>query len=653
MAAEPPARTSPKRVLLGIDKGLTAKDVSLKRAPSLRRNPDSQQQFGGYLQRSKTPNIPAGQQHQQHDEPVRPFTFNERLAAARNQETDRQEKQERIKQLRTKSFGIGRTEMEEFKRKAVDIPEEPDAPPEQFSREEIMAGRRAAAPGPGLPKSSTAPNLTSQTDVDHSLDELPQRRDARTNQAPEDVPEAQASAFEPYSGLHLKRRNIPHSILTRHFTGKKIMTMKDLLRQVKSPDYELPDYEQDIVFFAIVAKRSEPRAHKAQQDKNGAKNDRGKYMVVTLVDLKFELELFLFDSGFQRYWKIGEGTVLAILNPTIMPPAKGRQDSGRFSLIINSDEDRLIEIGMARDLGFCKSVKKDGVSCLSWVNSKRTEFCEFHSNAAVTKARGARVELNSWDRLGPGGKRQNSKHVQADKKHTGYDRETHGHWFASRTMSTSELIDGASAFADRREKAEGLKRRLVAQEHERGIAERLSKLGNGAGKLYMKQTDSQRSASGRSKGTIIPASGDTGDGDGAYPDEGPKLDAAALELLAPRSKDHVIHLGPMKRKRPESVASSNSGKPGGGFGWGGNLKDKLSRMKDGEKLQPEAEAKGLPGSASSSLSSGDQPPVRKKTRFVTEKGIREAGRESLGDALPVRRGMVTLDDDDDDLVILQ
>jgi len=45
-------------------------------------------------------------------------------------------------------------------------------------------------------------------------------------------------------------------------------------------------------------------------------------------------------------------------------------------------------------------------------------------------------------------------------------------------------------------------------------------------------------------------------------------------------------------------------------------------------------------------------PVRKKTRFVTSKGIREAGRESLGNELSQRQ--VALDDeDDDDLVILR
>jgi minichromosome maintenance protein 10 len=44
-------------------------------------------------------------------------------------------------------------------------------------------------------------------------------------------------------------------------------------------------------------------------------------------------------------------------------------------------------------------------------------------------------------------------------------------------------------------------------------------------------------------------------------------------------------------------------------------------------------------------------PVRKKTRFVTEKGIREAGRESFGGQMA--NTAASLDDDDDDLDIVR
>ena len=46
-------------------------------------------------------------------------------------------------------------------------------------------------------------------------------------------------------------------------------------------------------------------------------------------------------------------------------------------------------------------------------------------------------------------------------------------------------------------------------------------------------------------------------------------------------------------------------------------------------------------------------PVRKKTRFVTEKGIREAGRESLGGEVAKIAATHLDDDDDDDLDIVK
>ncbi|KAF6836523.1 primase zinc finger [Colletotrichum musicola] len=637
-------QTSPSRILLGIDKGRKAKDISLKRAPSvLRRNPDSrdgQQQFGGYLQRSRTPGP------QPTAQAPRPLSFNERLAAARTTETDRQELRDRVQRVRSSAFEIGQKEIDEYKSKAVDLPEQADLPP-QFSREEILGNRFRnddEQRNPNALLALPAPPPKDENDSQGLYEPPPEWTLAKKKPkkvAPADVPEAEASAFEPYSSFHLSQRILPHQILTRHLSGKKIFKLPDLLRKVKAPDFQLPDIEQDVVVFAIVAKKSEPRSHKPRPDQNGAKqSDRGKYMVITLCDLKWDLELFLFNSGFTRFWKVTEGTVLAILNPTIMPPPVGREATGRFSLVINSDADTIIEVGKARDLGFCKSIKKDGEYCNSWVNKKRTEFCEFHTNEAITKQRATRMEVNSMD-FGGIGKRykmkshdvRNPDDIVAREKNGKYDRETHTHWFATKSMSSAQLIDGAQALADRREKEEGLKKRMLHQERERGIMQRLSKIGTGAGREYMKQNE-QRAIPGAS------SSAPQASGASSSAPDSQRLGATALGLMAPRNKELAIHLSPVKRKRPQSAQSSSSvGAPTSGtsgaksgFGWGGNLKDKLAKMKEGEKL------------------SNDKPPVRKKTRFVTEKGIREAGRESLGMDLPQT---VSFEDDDDDLVILR
>jgi minichromosome maintenance protein 10 len=70
-------------------------------------------------------------------------------------------------------------------------------------------------------------------------------------------------------------------------------------------------------------------------------------------------------------------------------------------------------------------------------------------------------------------------------------------------------------------------------------------------------------------------------------------------------------------------------------------------MKEGEKLRKEEEMRQRQTPFEQNVS-----PVRKKTRFVTEKGIREAGRESLGNELAGRQLAFNDDDDDDELVFV-
>ncbi|KKY34609.1 putative cell division cycle protein [Diaporthe ampelina] len=499
--------------------------------------------------------------------------------------------------------------------------------------------------------------------------------------------------------------------MARAVSGKTTYSIQDLLRQVKAPDWSLPDDVVDSVVFGIVASKSDPRHHKPQYDAETGKmkqSDRGKYMVINLVDLQYEVELFLFNSGFERFWKLSTGTVVAILNPDIMPPPPGRADTGRFSLTINSDADTILELGVARDLGYCKSVKADGSLCNSWVNARRTEHCEFHTNTALSRTRSARQEINGTGGLGNGFKGHRSqdrtwkesaeakRQAKVEEEHGKFDRETRSRYFMNgggRGQSASSLIDRDGIFADTKERAEGLKRKLAAQEKERDIAKKLGEMGSGSmGGEYMRISGAQPApessragsrATSRLSGTRGPRtvpSSSTFKPEVRLPGislptdqhQPRKTDARSLGLLAPRgSTGSKISLSPIKRKRQDSTLSSNSslfdskppaasssyaatatsrlsaatGRPAGGFGWGTSLRDKLSRMKAGERLSLHTSHNSTSTTASSSGSSGagigtggaaggafrdkDRSPVRKKTRFVTEKGIREAGRESL------------------------
>ncbi|OAA74304.1 Zinc finger, Mcm10/DnaG-type [Akanthomyces lecanii RCEF 1005] len=607
-------QTSPSRVLLGIDKGLTAKDISLKRAPSHKRLHSAVGSRSG-----------VGSLATSSSEAPQASSFNERLTGLRTEEAFRKERQARIRSVRSNAFGIGRDEMDVYKKDAVEIPDVPLAPP-TFSRDQVLGTKKPT--GEFLTRSRTAPSgkLTYG-----ATDEQVNNASATSSLAP--TSEEEQPSYELYSNFHLSRRILPHNVLTRGVSGKKAYNIKDLLRAVKAPDFSLPDIEQDVVVFGILAKKSEPRSHKPGTGKN-KDEDRGKYMIMTLVDLDFEVDLFLFNSGFERFWKLSEGTVIAILNPNIMPPPPGRHDTGRFSLVINSDEDTILEIGIARDLGFCKSVKKDGNPCGSWVNKKRTEFCEYHSNEAVKKQKSSRIEMNTsgfgghnrGGRSGHGGGRWQPR----KDANNNFDRETQTHWFAARSMSSADLIDGKDiSLGDRKERAEFLKRNLEAKEKEREIMNKLGQVGSAAGREYMKFAGAKATTNSQAGGSQASGAGSsTADS---------TSDASTLDLLR-GGADRQIHLSPVKRKRmgssQSSVVTTGSNRSSAAYGWGSDLREKLTSMKTAGSGEPKK----------------SRSPVRKKTRFVTEKGVREAGRESLGMDLSTRQ--IAMEDDDDELEII-
>ncbi|KAK4198619.1 hypothetical protein QBC40DRAFT_229710 [Triangularia verruculosa] len=714
--------TSPKRVLLGIDKGRKATEMSLKR-PSQRQlgsNPSGQQQSQGngvssFLRRAKSP------------ETARPLSFNERLASARTEETARQEQAKRVQKARSTAFSIGKQEMEDYKAKAQDLPEIPYKP-EELSRDQLMSalGRSNSTTAPSAPtgylrRSRTASDLRNTINHDSSDLFLGAPSVSSSFSAPEN--KSTDSSFDIFSSFHLSKRILPHPVLARAVASKKIYQLKDLLKHVKAPDWSLPDIETDIVVFAILASKSDPRSHRPGP--SGTQSDRGKYMVLTLVDLQFEVELYLFNSGFDRFYKLTPGTVVAILNPSILPPPPGREATGRFGLVINSDEDTILEVGKSRDLGYCKSVKKDGTLCNGWVNGRRTEYCEYHTNEAVKKARSGRIELNNT--FGSGGgdaKKPNSKDWWGKKEkqdtNQGYDRFTGTKYFVSggRGPGMGDADDeNEIGMADRAERQEALKRRLLKREKERDIARQLGSWGGGAGKDYMSRAaagqkagssftsstvgssqpgQQQQSGSSFTNGSFASTVGTSfGSLDGqaiqGSQQQQRRYDAAALGLTGRRGTDAPkVELGPVKRKRPVSSASSSTvstvsqiqssrqaqqQQPKVALGWGSGLSSKLGRMKEGERLDGrKMEVESL--IAASRAARDDKSPVRKKTRFVTEKGIREAGRESLGEGLGVsvgggtvltpgrgllgrglsRRGReVVLDDDDeeDDLIIVK
>ena len=363
LATHPPSPKSPSRVLLGIDRGLTGKDVSLRRAPQYRKQPPP-------VARAPSPPRPAK-------------TFSQRLAEERARENEKLEKQKKIAQTRSKGFG--------FDVGAAGVSTQA-AQRATHSFTSVLSG---SDQNQSNNRVSTSFSFTSGSSNHMGRPASPTRPSSAPHAAPAPEESTDEAGFDSFSGLHLLRRVTPHPTVSRHLSQKTIFQLPQLLKTIVSPDYEPPDIEGDWVVVATICSKSDPRS---VGQNTGAKETGKKYMVMELTDLKWDVELFLFGMGFERFWKLPVGTVVALLNPGVMKPRN--KDSGRFSLTISDDAaDCLLEIGFARDLGFCRSTKRDGKQCGTWIDKRHTHFCAFHVEQTVKKARVSRAEVNSMTSL--------------------------------------------------------------------------------------------------------------------------------------------------------------------------------------------------------------------------------------------------------------
>lgn len=677
--APPLEPTSPGRYRLGIDKGLKGSDVSLRRPPSSKESDArSNSRLGsrdGPISHLRNTLVP---QPHSFDE-TRSKSFSERMAEGRAAEKSRRERDaraERIKAGRSSAFQYDKTEMEAFKTAAAERrPESPSklltrhGRTDSFSREDVM--RSANNLKPSLKRSQTTPTLRrgEESESRSYLHRRGQKSEAQsfssqpggsrqnsftddvsneTERALEKAPDA--SKFEPFSALHLSNRILPHSFLNRTLEDKKALRIPDLLRMIKGPPFELPDnIDGDYVVFGIIASKSDPKQVKEAKNVTAQAvdpfddglNNRNQYMVITLTDLKWTIDLFLFDTAFPRYYRLSEGTVIAILNPTILPPPKDKIDTNRFSLCISSSDDKVLEVGSARDIGYCKAVRKDGKTCQSWVDGRKTEFCDFHVDLQVRRAQAGRMGVNNGTGIfGPGGRSGSRTGFYGGPKRSTqqkapggllradgakYDRETQSLYYVTPGFkprnntgnsfqhlrpgqSAASLIDAdvddpfiAAGKMGRgtENKEERFRRRLVEQQREREITQKItsSRAGGVAGEYLRAQnnenTPTTNKASSRSGAQHTRA----GSSDPTLP---------STSMAGDKSLS-------MSFKRAEAVRLSPR-----------------KRAHDGDRPH----GSGV-----------------KKTRFITSKGIKEAGRDSLGgnpDAIPQTDDF----DDDDELEIV-
>ncbi|KAF2644857.1 hypothetical protein P280DRAFT_514323 [Massarina eburnea CBS 473.64] len=697
---------SPARVMMGIDKGLRAQDVSLKRPSSF----SAKMQSAGITGRLSQ-SIPT-----RDPEAPRPKSFSERMTETREKEKERNEKQARIDQSRSRGFGLQNIEglkdkptpragsalstgtgsfhgagsgsfegtgMRSFQGtgsgsfqgagtrsfqgvgarsfqgtgtgsfqgtefKSFPVPESRSfLGPESNLKKFDLPGRTRSnsdtaslgSPRPGSNQSqysrSTAA-ATRPTSAFGTSNTASRYAEIASRDESTDAP-----SFDSFSGLHLKSREMQHNAIVRTLEGKTVVTIPKLLKTVKAPDYDPPDMENDYVVLGVIASKSSPMTPKnsirdrSTSNQEADAHQSNKFMVIKLVDLKWELDLFLFDTGFSQFWKLSVGTLIAVLNPEIMPPRN--RDGGKFSLKLTSSDDTVLEIGTARDLDFCHAMRKDGKECGTWIDGRKTEFCDFHIELQVEKNKRGRMEVNTMTGFGKGpsgtgkggmfggmfGGKGGPKGDELRREGKYHDRTLHETMFiAPGAGGAARLLDQDTQPWDRTARAERHRKQLADKEKERDLARRLGELGTGAGGEYMKH---------KGAGLEKPVKSQP-------PVQGPSSETSSttdfLELLNRKAQN--VSLGPTKRKRINSHKSAAPTEP---LGWGG-------AFRRGLPFSPARKDNNI------SLQGTREPsPVKKKARLLLpEKGIREPGRDSVG-AMDI--GLIAaMDEDDDDLEVV-
>lgn len=184
---------------------------------------------------------------------------------------------------------------------------------------------------------------------------------------------------DPIFGLRIVQPLVSSSLLSERMAGRTPIDMKNLNHHI-----DHADLSQDWCLGGVIVSKSP-----VQTSQKG-----GQYLIWRVSDLKGDIKtvsLFLFKSAYKDLWKTSQGTAIAVLNPHLFPRKDGKNSD--ITLSIDTAQKVMI-LGRSKDLGTCKSKKKNGEPCTSIVNTRVCEFCVYHVKQEYSKMSG-RSELQS------------------------------------------------------------------------------------------------------------------------------------------------------------------------------------------------------------------------------------------------------------------
>ncbi|KAI8927579.1 hypothetical protein BC831DRAFT_451963 [Entophlyctis helioformis] len=209
---------------------------------------------------------------------------------------------------------------------------------------------------------------------------------------------------ESISGLRVKNRLVPETNMQARMQGRQYVPLSKLSEALVSDDVE-----GDWVVIGVIVHKGENKTTKSGDP----------FISMRVSDLRGTmLNVLMFRDVHQAHWKEKVGSIVAILNPSIL---KATEVHARISLNVD-DARKWMKIGDAADLAFCRGTRRDKQTCANPIDryvrpqpcalvsvrayltasrqtiqriSRRGQYCEEHTTSAYRASRMKRQEFAS------------------------------------------------------------------------------------------------------------------------------------------------------------------------------------------------------------------------------------------------------------------
>ncbi|KAL5014939.1 hypothetical protein ScPMuIL_009209 [Solemya velum] len=192
--------------------------------------------------------------------------------------------------------------------------------------------------------------------------------------------ETQNSRTDPFSGIRIINPKVSSLDLKLKMEDRKMIKLSHLASKVNTTALQ-----SNWVTIGVVIHKTEPR-----------QSSSGKtfciWKLTDLQDCDKVVSFFLFGNVYKQHWKNDVGTVIGLLNPSLMDAAEKKQSDLAFTL---SHPQQLLILGHSCDLGKCAGRTKAGNSCTNVINRQQGEYCSYHVQAAYKKSSSKRAELQT------------------------------------------------------------------------------------------------------------------------------------------------------------------------------------------------------------------------------------------------------------------